>query len=49
MSLVPPLAALECAGEAKDHVVVKEERVQGVFCIGVVSRNSNMDYGLFCS
>jgi len=27
----------------------KEERVQGSFCVGVVSRNNNMDYGLFCS
>ena len=27
----------------------KEERVQGSFCIGAVSRNSNMDCGLFCS
>ena len=27
----------------------KEERVHGSFCIGAVSRNSNIDCGLFCS
>ena len=48
LSPVPSLAALERAGEARDHAVVKR-RVQGSFCIGVVSRNSNVDCGLFCS
>ena len=27
----------------------KEERVQGSFCIGAVSRNNNVDCELFCS
>ena len=47
LSPVPPLAVSERAGEARDHAVVKEERVQRSFCISAVSRNSSVDRGLF--
>jgi len=36
-------------GVAEGLTVVKRRKVRGFFCISVVSRNSNMDCGLFCS
>ena len=46
---MPLLAVPERAGMAEGLTIVKSRKVRGFFCISVVSRNSNVDYELFCS